>query len=120
MTNITVLDAGPIIYLDELGCLDLLEGLGTLKIPLAVWSEVRKHRPHHKTSAIPEIEVVHEEASVSPKLTILQKSLSLDVGEIQALALLQERRGTLFLCDDSSARLAGEALGFEVLERSAF
>lgn len=30
----TVLDAGPLIHLDQLGCLDLLEGLEELHVPL--------------------------------------------------------------------------------------
>lgn len=111
---LTVLDAGPIIHLDELNCLDLLEGLGRKKMPAAVLDEVRKHRPELREGAIREIEIVREPASVSPKLTILKNSLSLDVGEIYALALLQELRGNLFLCDDASARLAGESLGFRV------
>jgi hypothetical protein len=43
---LTVLDAGPIIHLDELGCLDLLEGLGELSTPQVVWEEAQVHRPH--------------------------------------------------------------------------
>jgi len=34
-----ILDAGPIIHLDELGCLDLLLDFKELLVPEAVWSE---------------------------------------------------------------------------------
>ena len=36
-----VLDAGPLIHLDELDCLDLLEGFADMRAPVAVWEEVR-------------------------------------------------------------------------------
>jgi len=42
---LTVTDAGPIIHLDELLCLDLLRDFKTLLIPRAVWDEVIRSRP---------------------------------------------------------------------------
>ena len=41
-----VVDAGPLIHLDELQSLDLLQDLSPLIAPEVVWWEVRKHRPH--------------------------------------------------------------------------
>lgn len=41
----TVLDAGPLIHLDQLGCLDLLEGFSELLVPPVVWQEALRHRP---------------------------------------------------------------------------
>jgi hypothetical protein len=40
-----ILDAGPIIHLDELGCLPLLSDFQELIVPIAVWQEVERHRP---------------------------------------------------------------------------
>jgi len=40
-----VADAGPLIHLDELGCLDLLADFGAVVVPDAVWREVERHRP---------------------------------------------------------------------------
>lgn len=40
-----VCDAGPLIHLDQLGSLDLLEGFPDLIIPEQVWREVERHRP---------------------------------------------------------------------------
>jgi hypothetical protein len=40
-----VCDAGPLIHLDELGCLDLLADFRTVFVPEQVWREVEFHRP---------------------------------------------------------------------------
>lgn len=113
-SRLTVLDAGSIIHLDELDCLDLLENLGALSISVTVWNEVGKHRPQLTPETIAGIKIVREEAQVSSKLTTLAKTLSLDAGEISALAVLERLQGSLFLCDDAAARFAGESLGFQV------
>ena len=44
-TPVVVCDAGPVIHLDELGCLNLLSDFTEILIPEAVWSEVQRHRP---------------------------------------------------------------------------
>lgn len=111
---LVVLDAGPIIHLDELECLDLLEDFGSSKIPLVVWYEVQKHRGMIQISNLKNCELIPQRSQVSFKLTTFAKSLSLDAGEIEALALLEGSQGALFLCDDAAARLAGESLGIKV------
>ena len=108
-----VLDAGPVIHLDELGCLDLLEGLGDLRIPEAVWEEVQRHRPRLRESSVPKLSVVPVFHNPSAALSTLIRTLELDRGEIAALDLLEKTAGALFLCDDAAARLAAESLGFE-------
>ena len=40
-----VCDAGPLIHLDELGCLDLLADFQAVLVPEQVWQEVGHHRP---------------------------------------------------------------------------
>ncbi len=110
----TVLDAGPLIHLDELGCLDLLEGFGELLIPRAVWAEVRRHRPQLGGSSIPKWKLVDVPGDPSATLGALIRALELDAGEIAALTFLEKYPGGLFLCDDAAARLAAESLGFRV------
>ncbi|RPJ37238.1 MAG: hypothetical protein EHM35_06755 [Planctomycetaceae bacterium] len=39
-----VCDAGPLIHLDELGCLDLLSDFQAVLVPGLVWQEVAQHR----------------------------------------------------------------------------
>jgi hypothetical protein len=41
--TIVVCDAGPLIHLDELGCLDLLSDFLQVLVPDAVWNEVARH-----------------------------------------------------------------------------
>lgn len=43
--RVVVCDAGPLIHLDELDCLDLLGDFPEVLVPEAVWREVLKHRP---------------------------------------------------------------------------
>jgi hypothetical protein len=49
---VTVCDAGPVIHLDELACLDLLRELGRLLIPESVWGEAQRHRSGLKIQRI--------------------------------------------------------------------
>jgi len=112
----TVLDAGPLIHLDQLGCLDLLEGLEELHVPLIVWREVLVHRPTLGLAGLGLTlsPLSHPSRAPSPALAVLIHGLDLDAGEIAALTLMEEWRGDLFLSDDAAARLAAESLGFRV------
>lgn len=108
-----VLDAGPLIHLNELEALDVLEDFTNLWLPEAVWQEVSLHAPQvldtknltlQRTSApLP-----------SPELTTLIQVLSLHSGEQEAIALMQRYPKALFLTDDAAARLAAQQLGYEV------
>ena len=40
-----VCDAGPVIYLDELGCLDLLSDFQEIVLSDTVWKEIIGYRP---------------------------------------------------------------------------
>ncbi len=109
-----ICDAGPIIHLDELNCLDLLNDFSKVILPKNVFEEVKKHRPSISINSeqiliIPSIESPTEE----PLLTLCQ-IFSLDAGEIDALVLMVKNHNAIFLTDDSSARLAVEHMGFKV------
>lgn len=104
-------DAGPIIHLDELAALDLLSDFRAVMIPRQVWSEIVRHRPRLTLDEVPGACLVDVTNGPSPRLRALANSLSLDVGEIAALALMEDRGTPLLLCDDASARLAAESLG---------
>jgi predicted nucleic acid-binding protein len=109
-----VSDAGPIIHLDELGCLDLLLDLGPVFVPGAVIAEVKRHRPKLNTGSLNGLVLIPGTERPSLKLQALANAFDLHTGEIGALALLMSGRGAFFLTDDSAARLAGESLGFRV------
>ena len=106
-----VVDAGPLIHLNELGCLDLLADLSPVIAPDVVWGEARKHRPCLTTSWIPGLKVVPMALAPSARLAVLVDSLGLDIGETEALALAEKYGLRMFLTDDSAARLAAESLG---------
>jgi predicted nucleic acid-binding protein len=106
-----VCDAGPLIHLDELGCLALLCDFPLVLVPEDVWREVERHRP----SALDQETVILQARPVSilatPAFEALARALALDRGEQAALSLSMGRPGSLFLTDDSAARLAARALG---------
>ena len=115
-SSLVVSDAEPLIHLDELGCLDLLSGLGGVLVPSEVWSEVSRHRPQLSLGGLPGVQVVQAAVGYPPsaRLATMSSSFGLDAGENAALALMEELSARLLLCDDAAARLAAESLGFAV------
>jgi predicted nucleic acid-binding protein len=87
-----VCDAGPIIHLDELGCLHLLSDFQKVLLPNGVRREVLKHRKF----AFEKRDVSWERASaklpVEEPLRTMCKIFSLDAGEVEALAVLKKHR----------------------------
>ena len=113
-SQVVVCDAGPLIHLDELGCLDLLQDLGKILLPHEVWMEVTGHRSQLTIRDLPNSNVVEIIDDPSMRLMSLADSLDLDAGELAAIALMESISAQLFLCDDAAARLAAESLGFIV------
>jgi predicted nucleic acid-binding protein len=106
-----VCDAGPLIHLDELGCLRLLDDF-TVWVPAAVRREVGYHRPAVFVQAQVRFEMLAEAVVFLPTLRTLGEVLLLDAGEMEALALLERMPQALFLTDDAAARLAAQQLGY--------
>jgi predicted nucleic acid-binding protein len=111
---LVVSDAGPLIHLDELGCLDLLRDLGAILVPRIVWAETLRYRPQLTIADVPDAKTVDVAAEPSARLLSFSDSLELDVGERASLTLIEGISAKLFLCDDAAARLAAESLGFIV------
>lgn len=111
---IVVCDAGPLIHLDELNSLALLADFQKVLVPDAVWLEVEYHRPEALTR--PELLLMRASSStpVQEPLVALAQALSLDAGEIEALALMVEHPDAMFLTDDAAARLAANRRDFNV------
>ena len=111
---IVVCDAGPIIHLDELGCLSLLNDFDEVLIQSEVWQEVAHHRHvvlRNSDLSFQQIDVI---ICSDPPFQALIQSLSLDLGEQAALSLMQSHPGAIFLTDDAAARLAAITLGYRV------
>jgi predicted nucleic acid-binding protein len=111
---VVVSDAGPLLHLDELACLDLLEDFEEVLIPKTVWNEVHRHRGRLMLDQIPGAILATSNGLPSPQLQSLASALGLAAGEQEALSILQERSAKMLLCDDAAARLAAESIGFEV------
>lgn len=107
-----VCDAGPIIHLDELNCLDLLTDFQEIILPDTVWKEIKKHRP--SGIARPELSFTRltGELPANELLITMCRAFSLDAGETEALALMEKNPKAIFLTDDASARLVAEQMGF--------
>lgn len=113
-SRIVVCDAGPLIHLDEVGCLDLLADFAQVLVPDAVWVEVARHRP----AALQRPDVPLSRTSlgeaISAELQELTRLFALHTGEVQALQLASQRRVSLLLTDDAAARLAARHVGIPV------
>ncbi len=111
---VVVCDAGPLIHLDELECLDLLSDFEAVLVPQAVWDEVQQHRPMALTSKHITLQRVALDAQPSRQLLSLAQQLPLHQGELEALQLMLDTRGQLLLSDDTAARLAANSLQIAV------
>ena len=108
---LVVCDAGPLIHLDELGCLDLLSDFSEVLVPEAVWVEVLKHRLGALAHSTVNFRRVRPTAPEPPALEAMAQVLSLHTGEWEALRVALEHRPGLLLTDDTAARLAAGSLG---------
>ncbi len=106
-----VCDAGPVIHLSELDSLHILNDFQTVLVPNSVYNEIIKHTPLD-----PEIEmkIVSEIPLMDESLRILCKVFSLDLGEMEALAVISEKSDYIFLTDDAAARLVAKKTGIKV------
>ena len=106
-----VCDGGPLIHLDELGCVGLLDDFGEILVPVAVWGEVEQHRPDALRAGMRLRQV--GAAAVPPDVDVLAHALNLHAGEREALCLVREHQAELLLTDDTAARLAARSLGIQ-------
>lgn len=112
--RVVVLDAGPLIHLDELNSLVLLDDYKELLVPAAVWLEVERHRPSLFHTPGLNVCRVTPNGSCSPALVALSKLFPLHAGETQALQIATERHVGMLFTDDTAARLAAKQLGIPV------
>lgn len=109
-----ICDAGPIIHLDELGAVHLLEDFQEVIVGPLVRQEVAGFRPTALTSieslsVLPAVVPTQDEVLLS-----LCKAFALDSGEIEALLLMKQFPESILLTDDAAARVVAERMGFRV------
>ena len=110
---VAVLDAGPLIHLDELGRIDLLGDFGALLVPQPVLDEALRHRPQLQMSVLANLEIISVPPPLTGDLLRLADELALHAGERAALAVLRARGGQFLLSDDGAARSVALAAGFQ-------
>jgi len=110
---VAVLDAGPLIHLDQLGRLGLLSDFKELLVPQAVLDEALVHRPGMRLNALSNVEIITESPPLRPNLLKLADEFALHAGERAALAVLESRGGHFLLSDDAAARAVAQAVGFQ-------
>ena len=109
-----ICDAGPIIHLDEISCLDLLNDFDEIIIPPTVEREIATHRPSALQGSNLVLRTQEKKIDIKEELYTLCRSFSLDAGETEALALMGIYPLVIFLTDDAAARLVAEQLRFNV------
>ena len=109
-----ICDAGPVIHLDELNCLELLCDFQEIILADTVWEEVKHHRPEALKKPDIHFMRVSQEYPEGELLRTMCRIFSLDAGEIEALAIIEKNPAALFLTDDACARLVADRMGFKV------
>ena len=109
-----ICDAGPIIHLYELNCLDLLADYEEIVLPLVVEKEILEHRPSALQNQNLNINRFAKRADIGKEFLTLCQNFSLDAGEIEALAIMERNPQHIFLTDDAAARLVAEQMKFKV------
>ena len=109
-----VCDSGPIIHLDELNCLYLLEDFKEVLIPDTVHKEIKRYRPLSLNRL--NVPFIFSPGNIpyDTRLHTLCRIFSLDAGETEALALMEKNPHAIFLTDDASARMVAEQMGLRV------
>lgn len=108
---LVIADAGPVIHLDELNHLWVMNQFSKVLVPKVVAEEVLRHRPFRSFPSC--FEVVTEIARPVSMVHQLAK-FKLQAGETDALLLAWGRDGALFLTDDLAARTVAKALALRV------
>ena len=109
-----VADAGPLIHLNELGVLSVLNCYDRVWVPATVGMEADRHQPtwrSGKPSCVQVVEVSHDDIRSLPA----EVTSGLDPGEIESLAFWFKHRDSTILCDDLKARGAARGLGAPVI-----
>lgn len=105
-----VCDAGPVIHLDELDCLDLLVDFPRVLVS----TTVRKEICHHRPAAFARQDIIWERIEHPPKPTLqleaMARLLPLHRGEVEALCVALANPSAILLTDDTAARLAATSL----------
>ena len=109
-----VADAGPLIHLDELSCLNLLDCYSTVWVPRFVAYEAEKHRAGWKSRSPDSIKITDVPKAEVERLKVNLKT-ALDAGEIESIALWKRVPSASIICDDLAARRVAMEMGAPII-----
>lgn len=112
-STIVVCDAGPVLHLYELGCLELLSDFQRVILPETIVKEIIQHQIDALRQTIV-YEKISGPFSSDLELLTLCRMFALHAGEIEALSLMKRFPEAFFLTDDSAARLVAQRMGYKV------
>ena len=84
-----ICDAGPLIHLDEINCLNLLNSFEEIILQLSVEREIAAYRPSALAGSSLTVRRQAENLDIGEKLLVLSQIFSLDAGETEALILME-------------------------------
>jgi predicted nucleic acid-binding protein len=105
MSQAVLLDAGPLIHLDELGRLDFFRCFDEILGPAEVWSEASRHRPKLRPADLTNAAILETAPAPSARLRLELERFNLDDAESAALSWLERLGGGTMISDDGDARL---------------
>ena len=100
MENKAVSDTGPIIHLNEINLIKVLNIFSIVIIP----EEVEKELKNSKILILKKIKILKLSPSYKDKIKILTNQENLDLGEAFAIVLAMQEKADYFLTDDLDAR----------------
>ena len=108
-----VTDSGPLIHLDEIGCLFCLRVFETISIPHAVWLEtVGENRVSQDSlRTLPNVQEFSIPGSAVAQFLTENDVAKLHAGEQECLCLCLQRSITTLLTDEMAVRDAAKRLG---------
>jgi predicted nucleic acid-binding protein len=112
--RIVICDAGPVVHLDELDCLDLLSDFEKVIVPERVRQEIEHVRQSALEKPWMSFTIIGRRSDFDSGLLTMVRTFMLDAGETEALSLMKENPHAIFLTDDASARLVAIQMGFGV------
>ena len=112
-TNLTavqtvVADSGPLLHLEEIGCLHLLADFKRILLPNAIAPQIEYYRTLALQSKI-NFEKV--DVAINKSMYKACETFSLNTGEMEAIALCSNMPASVLLTDDAAARLAAKTFG---------
>lgn len=112
--TLVVCDTGPVLHLDELGCLELLNDFHQVILPKSVVQELERHCPLVFHGAQVVFNIVQSSFTPDHEILTICQMFALHAGETEALHVMKRFPEAIFLTDDSAARLVGKRLGYKV------